>query len=74
MKFQHCRLLFGILIALLPATSQLAEAADPTDQCPRFQFNPPDAYKSGMKYSFVAPDSAGPKTDANEVRTRKLPA
>ena len=63
MKFQHPVLLYVILTGMLSAGALRVEAADPTDQCPRFQFNPLDAYKSGMKYSFFAPGSAGSKTD-----------
>jgi hypothetical protein len=54
---------FAIVIALLPEALPQAGAADPTDQCPMFQFNPLPTYKSGMKYSFYAPGSAGSKTD-----------
>jgi hypothetical protein len=64
MKLQNPLLLFAIVTAVLPATTPQVKAADGTDQCPRFQFNPPDAYKGGMKYSFVTPDTANPKTSA----------
>jgi hypothetical protein len=56
----RCSTRIGLLLVLLP---QMA-AADWTDQCPRFQFNPLDAYKDGMKYSFAAPGVPGLKTDA----------
>jgi hypothetical protein len=52
MKIQHPPLLFAILIAMLPAAALRVEAADSTDQFPRFQFNPLDAFKGDMKYSF----------------------
>jgi hypothetical protein len=61
MKLQRPVFLFAILIAIFPAGIPQAEATDSTDQCPRFQFNPPEAYKGGMKYSFLLPGSAGPK-------------
>jgi hypothetical protein len=64
MKLQHPLFRFAIVIAMLPAALPQAGAADATDQCPRFQFNPPPTYKGGMKYSFYAPGSAGAKTDA----------
>jgi hypothetical protein len=64
MKLQNPLLLFAIVTAVLPAATPQVKAADGMDQCPRFQFNPPDAYKGGMKYSFVTPDSTNPKTGA----------
>src|SRR3954467_8822503 len=48
--------------AMLGTAIPLTKAANPTDQCPRFQFNPLDDYKKGMKYSFFTPSSSNPKT------------
>jgi hypothetical protein len=60
MKFQHPLLLFAMFLA----AALQARAADATDQYPRFRFNPLDAYRGGMKYSFLAPGPIGSKTDA----------
>jgi hypothetical protein len=64
MKLQRPLFLIAILIAIFPAAILQAGATDTSDQCPRFQFNPPDAYKGNMKYSFLAPGSAGPKVES----------
>jgi len=49
MKLQRPLFLVAILIAIFPAAIPQAEATESTDQCPRFQFNPPEAYKGSMK-------------------------
>jgi hypothetical protein len=59
-------LLFAILMTMLPVATPRAGAAEATDQCPRFQFSPPEPYKGGMKYSFVTPGPIGTKTGAFE--------
>jgi hypothetical protein len=64
MNVQPPPLLFAVLMTMLPVATPRAGAAETTEQCPRFQFNPPDPYKGGMKYSFVTPGSAGTKTGA----------
>ncbi len=64
MKLQRPLFLVAILIAIFPAAIPQAEATDSTDQCPRFQFNPPEAYKGSMKYSFLVPGSGGPKVES----------
>jgi hypothetical protein len=61
-KLQNALLLFAIAATMPPTATPQVNAAEGTDQCPRFQFNPPDAFKDGMKYSFVTPGSASPKT------------
>jgi hypothetical protein len=55
-------LLFAILMTMLPVAVPRASAAEATDQCPRFQFNPPEPYRGGMKYSFITPSPTGAKT------------
>ncbi|HEX3444512.1 MAG TPA: hypothetical protein VHS80_07315 [Chthoniobacterales bacterium] len=64
MNVQPHPLVFAILMTVLPVAIPRAGAAEATDQCPRFQFNPPDPYKGGMKYSFITPGSTDAKTGA----------
>jgi hypothetical protein len=63
MKLQNPLSLCVIVSAVIFTATPQMKAADPTDQCPRFQLNPLDAYKNGMKYSFLTPGSGNPKTD-----------
>ena len=63
MKLQNPLLLCAMLLAAVFTATPQMKAADPADQCPRFQLNPLDAYKNGMKYSFLTPGSGIPKTD-----------
>jgi hypothetical protein len=64
MKFRSPFLPVVVSTAMLGTAIPLTKAANPTDQCPRFQFNPLDDYKKGMKYSFFTPSSSNPKTTA----------
>jgi hypothetical protein len=64
MNVQSPPFLFAILMSMLPLATPRAGAAEATDQCPRFQFNPPDPYRGEMKYSFVMPGPAETKTGA----------
>jgi hypothetical protein len=57
-------LLLAVLMTMLPVATPRARAAEATDQCPRFQFNPPEPYRGGMKYSFVTPTPNGTNTGA----------
>jgi hypothetical protein len=50
-------LLLAILMTVLPVATPRAAAIEATDQCPRFQFNPPEPYRGGMKYRFVTPST-----------------
>jgi len=63
MKLQNPLSLCVTVSALIFTATPQMKAADPTDQCPRFQLNPLDEYKNGMKYSFLTPGSGNPKTD-----------
>ena len=63
MKLQNPLSLCVIVSAVIFTATPQMKAADPTDQCPRFQLNPLDAYKDRMKYSFLTPGSGNPKTD-----------
>jgi hypothetical protein len=64
MKLQHPPSLSRMWIVLLLALLARAAGADWTDQCPRFEFNPLDSYKDGMKFTFAGPGVPGPKADS----------
>jgi hypothetical protein len=65
MKLRHSPLPFALwLIIILLGPLPRVATADWTDQCPRFQFNPPDSFKDGMKFTFAAPGVPGPKADS----------
>jgi hypothetical protein len=64
MNVHSSPLLFAILMTMLPVTTPRARAAEATDQCPRFQFNPSEAYRGGIKYSFITPSPTAAKTSS----------